>query len=172
MRIGVTDQAREFAGGGFYLCGQYADAPALPNLHLLGVLDRGPLAAILRSVDALLTYSENEACPNHVIEALASGRPVFFRDSGAMKEVIGDCGIETSPESFATALDDVGRDWPAWSARARRRAVDFFDADTILGRYAAELARICAGTAAAGRGWRYARAVGGLVSPRLWLARS
>lgn len=107
---------------GFYLCGRYEDVPALPNLHALGVLDREALARVLRSCDAMLTYSESEACPNHVLEALASGLPVLYRDSGAMAEVIGDCGLAVDPATFGAALDSMVRDREAWSLRARTRA--------------------------------------------------
>jgi len=70
----------------FVLCGPYADAPALPNIERLGVLERQELAATLRSCQLMLTYSQNEACPNHVLEGLASGLPILHSNTGAMAD--------------------------------------------------------------------------------------
>lgn len=125
---------------GFYLCGRYLDVPRLPNLHELGVLNRDQLPPVLRSCDALLTYSENEACPNHVLEALASALPVLYRDSGAMSEIVGDCGIAVEPDTFAEALEHVAIARTEWATRARRRALTHFDPETIFAGYVRELA--------------------------------
>lgn len=124
---------------GFYLCGRFVDVPALPNIHALGVLDRPALATALRSCHALLTYSENEACPNHVLEAMASGLPVLFRDSGAMAEVIGDCGVAVDPASFGDHFKSMMRGHGQWSARARARATTHFRPDDVFRAYTREL---------------------------------
>lgn len=131
----VYDTAARNPGVGFYLCGRYDDVPALPNVHAMGVLDRPALAAMLRSCHALLTFSENEACPNHVLEALASGLPVFYRRSGAMAEVIGDCGVAVDPGSFGGRFDAMMREHESWAARARARAATHFDPVRAFGRY-------------------------------------
>ena len=119
----------------FYLCGRLADAPDLPNLQKLGVLDRDRLSIALRSCHALLTFSENEACPNHVLEAMASGLPVLYFDSGAMREVIGECGLAVTVETFGAQLRQMAGDWPGWSHRSRQRAVERFDPEHIFARY-------------------------------------
>ena len=68
----------------FVLCGQYHDAPNLANIHRHGVLTHQELATVLRTCHVMLTFSQNESCPNHVLEALASGLSILYQDSGAM----------------------------------------------------------------------------------------
>ena len=120
---------------GFILCGRHPDAPDLPNLHCLGVLGREELARALRSCHVLLTFSQNEACPNHVLEALASGLPVLYHDSGAMSEVIGNCGLPVTVEDFAIQLEQVMDRWTELSLQARQRALNHFHPQRVFSQY-------------------------------------
>ena len=120
---------------GFILAGNFPDAPDLPNVHVLGVMDREELATVLRSCDALLTFSQNEACPNHVLEALASGLPVLYTDSGAMAEVIGEAGLAVSVENFPEQLEKVLADKENYSQQARQRAIEHFHPEVIFPQY-------------------------------------
>lgn len=119
----------------FVLCGNFTDAPDLPNLHQLGLLNRADLATALRSCRALLTFSKNEACPNHVLEALASGLPVLYEDSGAMAEVIADCGLPVTTQSFSVELKKILKDWERLSGLARKRATEHFHPQKTLSKY-------------------------------------
>lgn len=119
----------------FILVGNYPDAPDLPNLSNLGVLPREELAAVLRSAEALLTFSRNEACPNHVLEAMASGLPVLYYDSGAMAEVVGDAGLPVSEGSFPAQFEKLMEKRTALSQSARRRAEERFNPDIIFAQY-------------------------------------
>jgi glycosyltransferase involved in cell wall biosynthesis len=120
---------------GFVLCGNFSDAPSVPNVHALGILSRDELAEALRSCDAMITFSQNEACPNHVLEALASGLPVLYHDSGAMKEVIGDCGEPVTPEDFLSQLKLVLQHKTRYSTAARQRAIKHFAPQRIFPQY-------------------------------------
>lgn len=131
----IVEVARRHPHVHFYLCGRFADAPDLPNLQKLGVLERDRLPVVLRSCHALLTFSENEACPNHVLESLASGLPVLYFDSGAMREVIGECGLVVTVETFGAQLRQMAGDWSAWSRRSRQWAVAHFDPELIFAQY-------------------------------------
>jgi glycosyltransferase involved in cell wall biosynthesis len=137
----VYEVARQNPAVHIQLCGNYPDAPQLPNLHSRGVFGRAELAGVLRSCDALLTFSENEACPNHVLEALASGLPVLYGDSGAMAEVIGDCGFAVNVPQVPQAVQHLRANQPALSARARQRAEAHFDPQHIFPAYIAEIER-------------------------------
>jgi len=131
----IYDVARCNPRVGFVLCGRYPDAPGLPNIHRLSVLCREELATALRSCHVLLTFSQNEACPNHVLEALASGLPVLYHDSGAMSEVIGDCGLPVTVENFAAQLEQVMDLWAELSLQARQRALTHFHPQQVFPRY-------------------------------------
>ncbi len=123
----------------FVLCGRYPDAPEMPNVHPMGVLDREHLAAALRTCDLLLTYSRNEACPNHVLEGLASGLPVLYVDSGASAELVGDAGLPVTVDDFGDGLARIISDRGAWAGRARARALDRFAPDVVFPRYETEM---------------------------------
>ena len=119
----------------FVLCGRFEDAPEIPNVHKLGQLSRPELATALRSCQLLLTFSRNEACPNHVLEALACGLPVLYEDSGAMREVVGDCGSPVTGEDFAEQLGRVLSDLERLSKAARQRALEHFNPQENFNQY-------------------------------------
>lgn len=56
------------------------------------------LAVILRDMDAFVHAGINEACSNSIVEALATGLPVMYVDSGANKELVGEFGIELTAD--------------------------------------------------------------------------
>ncbi len=121
----------------FYLCGRYENPPLLPNLHVLGLLGRQELAEVMRSCDVFLTFSQNEACPNVVLEAMASGKPVLYLDSGAAPELVQEAGVPVTVESFHDQLQLVLADLGGFSHRARQRAIQHFHPHVIFPRYLA-----------------------------------
>ena len=126
---------------GFIMCGRYPDAPTLPNVHIMGMLGRDALARTLRSCDILYFPSENEACPNVVLEALASGLPVLYKDSGATPELVADCGLPAEVGTFREQLESVMEQKDVLAALARERAVAEFNPDLVLSRYVYEIER-------------------------------
>jgi glycosyltransferase involved in cell wall biosynthesis len=134
-----TAQVAALAAGNpdltFVLIGRHPDLPGLPNLHTLGYLPQPELPAILRACDLFLMPSENEACPNVVLEAMACGLPVLYLDSGGTPELVGGAGRAYTSESFRTALDDVLGKREYLAALARERAMTHFSPDVIFPRY-------------------------------------
>jgi len=120
---------------GFVLCGRFPDSPDLPNIFRLGALSRNELATVLRSCKIMLTFSRNEACPNHVLEALASGLPVLYDDSGAMREVIGECGLPVTIENFHDQYVKISEQLKLYSEKARQRAELLFSPSKIFPKY-------------------------------------
>lgn len=123
----------------FVLCGSFDDAPPLGNIHRLGLLDRASLAQVLRSCHVLLTFSRNEACPNHVLEALACGLPILYEESGAMCEVIGDCGFAVTEENFGEQFQKVKTNSRILASTARQRALKLFDPKQNFSKYVTEI---------------------------------
>ena len=131
--IGVL--AKENPDLDFILCGNYPLLPDLPNIILRGRLDRAELARTMRSCNVFLHLAENDPCPNVVLEALASGLPVLYRDSGGTPELVGQCGRTVTLENFRSELESALRDHKSLSAAARERAVSYFAPDRIFPSY-------------------------------------
>lgn len=123
----------------FVLCGRYDSIGEHPNVRQMGFLDRADLADVLRTCDVFLSLTENDSCPNVVLEALASGLPLLYRRSGGVPELVGQCGVATEPATFRSALADVLSRRRELSKAARQRAVDRFHPELIFGRYLAAM---------------------------------
>ncbi|MEO8683160.1 MAG: glycosyltransferase family 4 protein, partial [Vicinamibacterales bacterium] len=135
----VDQLAAGHPGVSFVLCGRFEGIADRANVIRLGHLDREAMAAALRSCDVFLNLSENDPCPNVVLEALASGLPVLYRDSGGVRELVGDCGLPIDGVGFAAALDQVLAERPLLSARARERVQARFTPDQVFPRYLAAI---------------------------------
>ncbi|MBI4349618.1 MAG: glycosyltransferase family 4 protein [Elusimicrobia bacterium] len=125
----------------FVLCGRFEDPPTTANVVVRGILDAPELAATLRSCDVLVTFAENEACPNVVLEALASGLPVLYRDSGATAELVADCGYPVTLDDLPDRLRMAMSRKAELGARARQHAITSFAPDLVFRRYLDEIRR-------------------------------
>ena len=119
----------------FLLCGNFPDMTDRPNVVRLGYVPRERLPLLLRGCDLYVHLAENDPCPNVVLEALASGLPVIFRNSGGTPELVGDCGVALDDIGFAQAFALLQADLPALRVAARLRAVSNFSGDLIFPRY-------------------------------------
>lgn len=84
----------------------------------------------LAAADALCLPSRMEGCPNVVIEALASGRPVIASRVGGIPELMDDrCGVlvpPEDPESLSCAIEHVlHRTWDPAELRSRAPALSW-----------------------------------------------
>jgi glycosyltransferase involved in cell wall biosynthesis len=119
----------------FVLCGRFESVSSRANVVRLGHLSRTQMAEALRSCDVFLNLSENDPCPNVVLEALASGLPVLYRDSGGVPELVADCGEPIEIDTFKRGLYRVLTTRELLARRARSRAVEQFSVDTIFPKY-------------------------------------
>lgn len=125
----------------FVLCGRYPMLPALPNIKLMGHLGKDELARTMRSCHIYLQLSQNEACPNVVLEAMASGLPVLYTDSGGTPELVGEAGLPLDDRRFGEQIQMMIANRPSLSATARERAVKLFNPDVIFPQYMAAILR-------------------------------
>jgi glycosyltransferase involved in cell wall biosynthesis len=66
------------------------DTRDTPNLEWLGLIPTEQISRLDRSAHVLYSSDLNPACPNAVLEALASGLPVVAYDTGALPEIVID----------------------------------------------------------------------------------
>jgi glycosyltransferase involved in cell wall biosynthesis len=123
----------------FVLAGRFEHIGVHANVQRLGHLGRADLALALRSCDAFLNLSENDPCPNVIVEALASGLPVVYRNSGGVPELVGECGVALDGSGFRRALDEVMARRSDLSRLARRRAESTFASSLIFPQYLAAI---------------------------------
>jgi glycosyltransferase involved in cell wall biosynthesis len=131
----IPEIASALSGANFVLCGNFPEMAARPNVAKLGYVSRERLPDILRGCHFFLMLSENEACPNVVLEALASGLPVLYRDSGGTPELVGPCGGAIDGERIGDVFSRLNRDLPEARAAAHARAAGLFSMDAIFPRY-------------------------------------
>lgn len=113
-----------------------------------GLVKAEQIPALDRSAHLLFSADIHPACPNAVIEALACGLPVVSFDTGSLAELVTpEAGFiapyGTDPwkleppdvAGLAAGAETVLKDWPKYSAGARRRAEAAFGLDHMVDRY-------------------------------------
>ena len=107
------------------------------NVELAGVLTSRELAQLMRTAHALVHFAWNEPCSNTIVEAMACGLPVVYRDSGGNAELVGNCGVALADdleqtvgsltENYGALADHVRSERPRFLVdRAAREYVAAF----------------------------------------------
>lgn len=81
-----------------------------PNLSFKGSISRENVHQVYNN-GIYISLDINAACPNTVIEALASGIPIVGYDTGALKELIGNdagCAVEFGSDPWKLQRPDLG----------------------------------------------------------------
>jgi glycosyltransferase involved in cell wall biosynthesis len=133
----IPELARRNPGVIFILCGQYPSVPALPNVHHFDHLSYPDLARVMRSCDLFLDLSENDCCPNTVLQAMATGLPVLHKQSGGIPELTGDAGVtvELDASNFRHALEHAMDCRKMLGEKARQRVVEQSAPEIVFPRY-------------------------------------
>jgi glycosyltransferase involved in cell wall biosynthesis len=118
------------------------------HINWAGSVPHNQIAEIYRSAHILFSADINAACPNSVIEALASGTPVTAFDTGALPELMGDGGGITvpyggdpwrldSPDIPALTLSalEILNNLDHYQETARKRAESAFNLDQMVDQY-------------------------------------
>jgi len=65
----------------------------LSNVKCVGPIDRKDLLDYYHQMQFFLFPSENDPCPNTVIEAMLAGLPICYNKKGGTVELVKDCGV-------------------------------------------------------------------------------
>ena len=123
----------------FILMGNFDGIENQSNIIRRGRLDRNELAKGMAACTMHLQLSVNDACPNVVVEALASGLPVVFVRSGGTPEIVGDAGFEFKRGSFDEVVKDIMANYEKYSKAARSRAESLFSPTLVFEKYLHEM---------------------------------
>lgn len=96
--------------------------------------------SVYHKADAYVLTTHNDNCPNTVLEALSTGLPVLYSDSGGVPELVGtEAGVPAacpedwdmprvpSTEAICEGMLRIASNHGGYAAAARRRAVERFD---------------------------------------------
>ncbi|MEZ4295110.1 MAG: glycosyltransferase family 4 protein [Polyangiaceae bacterium] len=145
--LGRADVLLVLAGDGELTAQLRARAEALGvsgHVRFVGVRPHDEIPLWMSAFDVLCLPSRREGCPNVVLEALASGRPVVASRTGGVPEILdGRTGILVPPEDpsalasgVAAALDR------AWDPDSLRASVEYLSWDAVGRRYVAMLSEV------------------------------
>lgn len=109
----------------FLLIGNHADSrfdfTSFHNVCSVGSIKRTVMRTYLNKMKFLFFPSENDPCPNTVIEAMLSGVPVCYNNLGGTKEIVRDCGLPISD------FDMMKKDWYYFREKSLKRNDLCFD---------------------------------------------
>jgi glycosyltransferase involved in cell wall biosynthesis len=125
------------------------------RVELLPPYSRAAAPAIFHRAHLLLHTKVYDPCPMVVLEAMASGLPVVYANSGGVPELVGaEAGVGVpdltdwerlvppDPVSLAEAVLKVAADLKYYSQAARARTVERFDLQPWLRRHREVFARL------------------------------
>ncbi len=137
--------------------------PGFGCARRLEPLAQHALAEALRAHDVYITASEDDACSNALLEALACGLPALALRSGGHPELVGERGVLfEGTDDVLPALETLAARWESFRAAGRP-----LDIAQVTDRYLA-----CAEAARQARLPRRGARVGGLAALRLrWQLR-
>lgn len=118
-----------------------------PKIKYMGKVSSREIHKVYKDA-VYLSLDINAACPNTVIEALASGIPVIGYDTGALKELVGDAAGKivdynenhwklSSPnfKYVSLAAKEVLKEKNNYSFKSRERAKAFYDLKLVFKQY-------------------------------------
>ncbi|MEW5871406.1 MAG: glycosyltransferase family 4 protein [Chloroflexota bacterium] len=105
---GFADLARlaDLPGVKLRFVGNWCPEEAPGKVQLLGRKTRSEIAALLRQSDVFVHAAQNDPCSNAILEALASGLPILYHDSGGNPELAQGYGLALTgdPGSVVAAM--------------------------------------------------------------------
>lgn len=124
-------------------------------VQFIGSIPRCEMHTIYKDADIFFSLEINAACPNSVIEALASGLPIVGMNTGAMPELVTDkAGVIADYEAdpwkreqpqfshIQKAIDTVIGDINNYKCRARAKAIKDYNINTVMEKYIAIMQRL------------------------------
>lgn len=98
----------EMPGVQSFFVGNWCKDVDSKQVTILKPVRRKYLAQYYRTCDLFLHAAEDDPCPNVVLEALSSGMPIVYHNSGGTPDIVRGCGVplkESLEKTLAIAFD-------------------------------------------------------------------
>lgn len=117
------------------------------NIFFLGSYNQTLAPKIYRSHDIYYFFVHNAPCPNALIEAIASGLPVVYLNSGSCKEIVEKGGIaikskkswqkyhSINHKSISSAINRIISNYSYYHKEARKSAIKKHDFKNWINRH-------------------------------------
>ncbi|MAV64094.1 MAG: glycosyltransferase [Pelagibacteraceae bacterium TMED124] len=117
------------------------------NVSIFGPYTQSEAPNIYKKNDIYFFMVHNAPCPNALIEAIASGLPIVYLDSGASKEIVGKGGIgikselswtkfkNISPKLIYNSIIKILKNYNYYSKESRKRAIKNHDIKNWIKRH-------------------------------------
>lgn len=118
-----------------FFVGNWCKGVDAKQVKIIKPLYREDLSQYYKSCDVFLHAAEGDPCPNVVLEALSSGLPIIFHNSGGTSEIVRNCGIPLTEKSLRETLWDVLESYPELVERVKESMKCFsikFSADKYI----------------------------------------
>ncbi len=111
------------------------------NIFINGPYNQENANKIYNNNDVFLFLIYKAPCSNSVLEALSSGLPIIYSNSGGTPELVGDAGIGLSVDDsyqkylnpdideVQKAMVEIYKNYENKSKKARQRAVEYYNID-------------------------------------------
>ncbi len=101
--------------------------------QIIPPLSENKIAQLLRHQDAFVHVAFNDPSSNAIIEALACGLPVLYRDSGGNSELVRDCGMPIN-DNLTNSIEQFMDEYPILRQRVLQQ-LDRFSIKRVAKQY-------------------------------------
>ncbi len=139
VRSGLEDGELVIVGGGAEnakLQARARDKGIEPRIHFKGMRPPTEIPDFISACDILCLPSRREGCPNVVLEALASGKPVVACNVGGVPELLNERnGVIVQPESPDALAEGIKQALiRTWDPQSLRNSVEFLSWNKVAER--------------------------------------
>jgi len=100
----------EIPGIHSFFVGNWCKEVDSKSVTILEPMTSDALAQCYKTCDVFLHAAEGDPCPNVVLEALSSGLPIIYHNSGGTPEIVRGCGTPLSEDKTLKEVLDIMRD--------------------------------------------------------------
>lgn len=135
----------EIEGVESYFVGNWCKEVDVRKVKVIPPVKQEELSLYYKDSDLFLHAAEDDPCPNVVLEALCSGLPIIYHNSGGTKELAANYGVPLpeiiSKESLTATIKKIKTDYGLYVDRIEND-MKRFSIDTVAEQYLAVFEKV------------------------------